>query len=36
MALSIVYENGVTQIHPFALDYAKFNDPEHNAFFKKG
>lgn len=35
MALRIVHRPGQeTEIHPFALDWARYNDPEHNAFFK--
>ena len=33
-ALSIQYEEGVSTLRPFALDYRRYNDPEYNAFFK--
>ena len=35
MALTIVYKDGETNITPLRLDYAKYNDPKHNAFFQK-
>ena len=34
MALTIRHENGVSELTPFLIDYARFNDPEFNAFFK--
>ena len=34
MALTIKVEDGVTQMNPFVIDYAKYNDPQYNAFFK--
>ena len=33
--LIISYKNGDTNITPIELDYAKYNDPKHNAFFQK-
>ena len=35
MALTIRYENGVSELNPFLIDYARYNDPELNAFFKE-
>ena len=35
MALSIKHENGVSELTPFAIDYARFNDPKVNAFFRE-
>lgn len=35
MALTIRYEAGVSEIAPFAIDYARYNDPEYNAFFRE-
>jgi hypothetical protein len=35
MALTIRYEAGVSEIVPFAIDYARYNDPEYNAFFRE-
>jgi hypothetical protein len=34
MALSIRHQNGVSQYTPFLIDYARYNDPRTNAFFK--
>jgi hypothetical protein len=34
MALQIKFKDGISQIMPFAIDWASFNDPEVNAFFK--
>jgi hypothetical protein len=34
MALSMTHQDGVTELVPFRLDWAKYNDPEHNGFFK--
>jgi hypothetical protein len=34
-ALTIRVANGVTTFVPFEIDYARFNDPRHNAFFKQ-
>ena len=33
--LTIRHENGVSELTPFLIDYAKYNDPELNAFFKE-
>jgi hypothetical protein len=35
MALTIRHRAGVSSITPFEIDYARFNDPEFNAFFKQ-
>lgn len=35
MALTIRHEAGVSEIVPFAIDYARYNDPEYNAFFRE-
>jgi hypothetical protein len=34
MALTIKVEGGKTTLTPFILDYERYNDPAHNAFFK--
>ncbi len=34
MALSMSHHDGATELVPFRLDWAKYNDPEHNGFFK--
>jgi len=34
-ALSIRLANGVSTFVPFEIDYARFNDPRHNAFFRE-
>jgi hypothetical protein len=34
MALTVKHRGGVTQVTPFAIEYARFNDPEVNAFFR--
>ena len=34
MALTIRHEKGVSELTPFLIDYARYNDPELNAFFK--
>jgi hypothetical protein len=34
MALSIKHRNGVSELTPFAIDYERYNDPAHNAFFR--
>ncbi len=34
MALSIRHRDGVSQYTPFLIDYARYNDPRTNAFFK--
>ncbi|MEZ4312114.1 MAG: metallophosphoesterase [Polyangiaceae bacterium] len=35
MALTIRHEAGVSEIVPFAIDYARYNDPKYNAFFRE-
>jgi hypothetical protein len=35
MALTMRFKDGVTTLTPLLLDYARYNDPEHNSFFKK-
>jgi len=35
LALSIRSRDGVSSISPIVLDYARYNDPENNAFFKQ-
>jgi len=34
MALTIHFEDGVTQITPFVIEYERYNDPQFNSFFK--
>ncbi len=34
MALNVRYHEGVSTLTPFALDYARYNKPEYNNFFK--
>jgi len=34
MALTIKHKDGVNTIAPFEIDYERYNDPEHNSFFK--
>ena len=34
MALTIRYKDGISQLTPFEIDYAQYNNPEHNAFFR--
>jgi hypothetical protein len=34
-ALTIRLANGVSTFVPFEIDYARFNDPRHNAFFRE-
>ncbi len=34
MALTMRIRDGITQLTPFEIDYARFNDPKHNAFFR--
>ncbi|MFH1176384.1 MAG: metallophosphoesterase [Acidobacteriota bacterium] len=34
-ALTIRISNGVSTFVPFEIDYARFNDPRHNAFFRE-
>lgn len=35
MALSITHHDGVSELHPFAIDYERYNDPRYNAFFRE-
>lgn len=35
MALTIRHGGGVSEIVPFAIDYARYNNPEYNAFFRE-
>ena len=35
MALTIRHEDGVSQLTPFVIDYARYNDPKYNAFFRE-
>ena len=34
MALTIRHHRGMSEISPFAIDYARFNDPKVNQFFQ--
>jgi hypothetical protein len=34
MALTLRYKDGISELTPFAIDYARYNDPEVNAFFR--
>jgi hypothetical protein len=34
MALTLSYENGKSQITPWPIEYATYNDPQRNAFFR--
>jgi hypothetical protein len=34
MALTLKHEDGISELTPFAIDYARYNDPEFNAFFR--
>ncbi|MEJ7730398.1 MAG: metallophosphoesterase family protein [Polyangiaceae bacterium] len=34
MALTVRHQGGVTKVEPFAIDYATYNDPQLNAFFR--
>ncbi len=34
MALTVLAQDGELELVPFRLDWARYNDPEHNAFFK--
>lgn len=36
MALTIKHRDGINELTPFPIDYARYNDPEVNAFFKGG
>lgn len=33
MALTVLHRDGVSEVTPFAIDYARYNDPRVNAFF---
>lgn len=35
MALTVRHRDGISTMAPFAIDYAQYNNPEHNLFFKK-
>jgi len=35
MALTVTHSDGESRITPWQIDYASFNDPERNAFFKQ-
>ena len=35
IALSIRHRDGVSTIAPMLLDYARYNDPQYNAFFRQ-
>ena len=35
MAAMLRYEDGVSQITPFVIEYERFNDPKYNAFFQR-
>jgi hypothetical protein len=34
MALAVRYQDGCSTFAPFTIDYARYNDPRHNAFFR--
>jgi hypothetical protein len=34
MALTIKHEKGISELNPFLIDYARYNNPEYNAFFR--
>ena len=34
MALTVRHKDGVSTLSPFAIDWATYNDPRHNAFFR--
>jgi hypothetical protein len=34
MALTIRYKDGISHLTPFVIDYAHYNDPKYNAFFR--
>ena len=34
MALTVRHKDGVSKLSPFSLDWATYNDPKHNAFFR--
>jgi hypothetical protein len=33
VALTVRHRDGITRVTPFAIDYARYNDPANNAFF---
>lgn len=35
MALTIRYKNGISQLTPFPIDYARYNTAEYNSFFRE-
>jgi hypothetical protein len=35
MALTIRHKEGISQLTPFVIDYAHYNDPKYNAFFQR-
>ena len=35
MALTITHRDGHTQLSPFTIDYARYNDPAYNSFFRE-
>lgn len=35
MALTIKHQAGVSELSPFVIDYARFNEPAYNAFFRE-
>jgi hypothetical protein len=35
MALTIRYEDGISQLTPFVIDYERYNDPQYNSFFRE-
>jgi hypothetical protein len=35
MALTIQHKDGISQLTPFVIDYAHYNDPKYNAFFRE-
>jgi hypothetical protein len=35
MALTIRHKDGISHLTPFVIDYARYNDPRYNAFFRE-
>ena len=35
MALTIRHKDGISHLTPFVIDYARYNDPKYNAFFRE-
>ncbi|MGH7437795.1 MAG: metallophosphoesterase family protein [Polyangiaceae bacterium] len=35
MALTIRHKDGISHLTPFVIDYARYNDPQYNAFFRE-